>query len=66
VKDLLPIFAKATALGIEIASCVIVGVLLGLWADKSFNTRPLFLIIGVILGAIAGYLPVISLVKKIK
>jgi ATP synthase protein I len=43
------------SLGIEMAACVLIGTLVGYWADKWLGTRPWILIIGFVFGAAAGF-----------
>ncbi|NIS61661.1 MAG: hypothetical protein GTO13_13455 [Proteobacteria bacterium] len=44
------------SLGIEMAAAVLIGTLMGYWADKWLGTEPWILIIGFIFGAAAGFL----------
>ena len=44
------------------AFCVVTGVLGGLWVDRQIGTVPLFIIAGVIVGAIAAFYGVYKLV----
>jgi ATP synthase protein I len=43
------------SLGIEMAAAVLIGTLMGYWADKWLGTQPWILIVGFILGAAAGF-----------
>jgi ATP synthase protein I len=43
------------SLGIEMAAAVLIGTLMGYWADKWLGTQPWVLIIGFIFGAAAGF-----------
>ncbi|TYR80173.1 AtpZ/AtpI family protein [Priestia megaterium] len=38
----------------QLAGSILVGVFTGKWADQRFATEPLFLIIGLLLGLVAG------------
>ncbi len=42
--------------GLEFTTPIIVGALLGIFIDKKYNTLPLFLVVFLILGCLAGYL----------
>jgi len=42
------------------------GTLLGLWADKSWNTTPWFMILGIVLGAVIAIALVRAQLKKVK
>jgi F0F1-type ATP synthase assembly protein I len=46
---------EAFANGLELVVPTVVFTLLGLWADSSWGTAPLFLIIGFVFGAVATY-----------
>ncbi len=43
-------------LGMQMAIAVLLGTALGYWLDSKLCTRPLFIIIGVLLGATAGFM----------
>lgn len=45
--------------GVEFASAVIVGAVIGILLDNYFDKFPLFLIISFVLGSIAGYFNVV-------
>jgi ATP synthase protein I len=47
-------WAKFAGAGLEIAIGVALGLLFGHWLDGKFQTAPLFMIIGAVLGFIAG------------
>ncbi|MBQ3564607.1 MAG: AtpZ/AtpI family protein [Alphaproteobacteria bacterium] len=49
-------FIKSMNCGLEFFSCVAIGVFFGVWLDKKVGTSPLFLVIFLFLGSIAGYL----------
>lgn len=46
---------EAFASGLELVVPTVVFTLLGLWADSSWGTAPLFLILGFVFGAIGTY-----------
>ena len=47
---------RLVGVGWFIGISILLGVLAGLWLDNKYNTRPLFIIIGLIIGLIvAGY-----------
>lgn len=48
-------FAPYMNLGYTLAASVVGLTALGWWADKSFNSRPVFTIIGAVLGIFAGF-----------
>lgn len=43
-------------LGFRFALAVAVGSFVGYWVDEKLNTSPLFIVIGVLLGATSGFL----------
>lgn len=55
---------EASMCGIEIASCVITGVLLGLGLDRYFSSSPFLLILFFFFGIVAAYLNILKMFKK--
>jgi ATP synthase protein I len=51
--------AFCASIGLEFASAVIIGVLIGIWLDKHFQTPPLFLIVFFLFGCAAGYINIL-------
>lgn len=51
-------YLDASALGIELVVSVLLGAGAGYWVDKKLSTFPWFTVIGLILGAAAGFLSV--------
>lgn len=54
--DKKPLVGPYLNLGMQLAIAELLGFAVGYFADIKLNTRPLFLIIGVIFGAMAGFL----------
>ena len=50
--------------GVEFASAVVVGIVIGLLLDNHFDKFPLFFIIFFVLGSIAGYFNVVRYLKR--
>ncbi len=48
-----------------LAACVLVGVVVGKWADGHLGTSPLFLLGGLILGLAAGVRETVLILRKI-
>ena len=46
---------RLTGVGFFIGVCILLGIFAGIWLDERFNTEPIFLIIGLILGIIAAF-----------
>jgi F0F1-type ATP synthase assembly protein I len=63
ISDLPGVAAFAT-MGITIAVCVGVGVLLGIWADSAWGAAPVWLVIGVVLGTVAAVVSVLQQVRR--
>jgi F0F1-type ATP synthase assembly protein I len=59
----LPGVAAFAVMGTTIASCLAVGVLLGLWVDHELGSAPAGLLIGIVLGTVAA---VVSVVKQVR
>lgn len=53
-------YAKFTGLGIQIAASLLISLYGGIWLDEKFDTKPLFLLIGVFFGMFAGIWTVIK------
>jgi ATP synthase protein I len=56
-------YARIGAVGIELATSTIVGLLGGRWLDRKLSTEPLLTVLGLILGVVAGFL---SLYRALK
>jgi F0F1-type ATP synthase assembly protein I len=59
----LPGVAAFAVMGTTIASCLAVGVVLGLWVDHELHSAPAGLLIGIVLGTVAA---VVSVVKQVR
>ncbi|MBG76566.1 MAG: ATPase F0F1 [Pelagibacteraceae bacterium] len=53
-------------LGVEIVAALIVGVSIGIIVDKYMNTKPFGLIIFFILGALAGFLNIYRVMRRLE
>ena len=56
--------AVFAVMGTTIATCVTVGVVLGIWADKTWHTSPAGLLIGIVLGTVAAVVSVVQQVRR--
>ena len=45
---------RLIGVGWYVGGCIVLGVLGGLWLDGKFNTRPLLVIVGLILGVVVA------------
>lgn len=59
----LPGAAAFATMGMSAAVIIALGVVLGLWADRSWGTSPWGLLIGIALGTVAA---VVSVVKQVR
>ena len=46
---------KLTGLGWYVALCVLVGVILGIWLDRIYNTAPIATVVGTVLGSTLAF-----------
>jgi F0F1-type ATP synthase assembly protein I len=60
----LPGLAAFAVMGTTIATCVGVGVGLGIWADHAWGTAPAGLLIGIVLGTVAAVVSVVQQVRR--
>ena len=60
----LPGLAAFASLGMTIAVCEGLGVVAGLWADRTWGTAPGGLIIGIVLGTVVAVLSVVKQVRR--
>jgi F0F1-type ATP synthase assembly protein I len=60
----LPGVAAFAVMGSTIATCLAVGVVLGLGADSAWGTAPWGLLIGIVLGTVAAVVSVVKLVRR--
>ena len=58
-------YSLGLKISMDLVSSIIVGILIGLGADKIFSTKPIFFIIFLLLGIIAGFLNLYRSIKKL-
>ena len=46
---------RLVGVGFFIGSCIVLGVVVGLWLDNRLSTKPIFVIVGLILGVIIAF-----------
>jgi F0F1-type ATP synthase assembly protein I len=46
---------RLVGMGWYVGICIVLGVLGGLWLDDKLNTRPIFVIVGLLLGVIVAF-----------
>jgi ATP synthase protein I len=57
------LLALAMELGFSVAIPLVVLAYLGSWADNQFGTKPLFLILGVLVGVFSGFYNIFRLLN---
>ena len=53
---------RLIGLGWYLALCIVLGITGGLWMDKLLGTMPLFVLVGIILGSVVGFVGAYKLV----
>jgi hypothetical protein len=51
-------------MGLTLAACVTIGLLLGLWADASWGTSPVMLFVGLVVGCGAAGASVVAQIRR--
>ncbi len=46
---------RLVGVGWYVGACIVLGVIGGLWLDNKFNTKPILVIVGLILGVIIAF-----------
>ncbi len=46
---------RLVGVGWYVGTCIVLGVVGGLWLDNKFNTKPILVIVGLILGVIVAF-----------
>lgn len=64
ISQMLRSLSGISQMGLSIAACVLVGVLLGRFLDRLFDTSPWLLIAFSICGAAAGFRSIFEMAKK--
>ncbi|MDT8380241.1 MAG: AtpZ/AtpI family protein [Desulfotignum sp.] len=52
------------SLGMSVALSIFIGLGVGLWLDKKFDTNPVLMFVGLIIGIVAGFSNIIRAGKK--
>ena len=53
---------RLIGVGWYIGICIVLGVVAGLWLDNKFNTKPILVIVGLILGVVIAFYGVYRMV----
>jgi ATP synthase protein I len=56
---------RLTGIGFYIAACILIGIFTGLWLDNKFNTNPLFVILGLVLGLGVAVIGVYQMIRPL-
>ncbi|HEU4963521.1 MAG TPA: AtpZ/AtpI family protein [Bacilli bacterium] len=62
--EVLRAFGLVSAIGIDLAICVIGGSVTGWWLDKQWGTTPWMLLLGIVVGLGAGVYGVVKLIQN--
>ena len=46
---------RLVGVGWYIGSCIVLGVIGGLWLDNKFNTKPILVVVGLVLGVVVAF-----------
>lgn len=57
---------RLVGVGWYISGCIILGVLAGRWLDSKFDTEPLLIIVGIILGILVAFYGVFRMLPRIR
>ena len=56
---------RLTGVGFFIGACILLGTFAGLWLDGRLNTRPLFMIVGLVVGLVVAFYGVYQMVRPL-
>jgi ATP synthase protein I len=56
---------RLTGVGFFIGICIVGGIFAGLWLDSKFNTGPLFMIGGLLLGLVVAFYGVYQMIRPL-
>ena len=60
------ILALASSMGLSLVLATVMGLLLGLWLDKTFAIEPFGLLTGLLLGLVAGFKNLFVILRRIE
>ena len=56
---------RLTGVGFFIAACILLGTFVGLWLDGKLNTKPLFMIGGLVVGLVVAAYGVYQMIRPL-
>ena len=56
---------RLLGLGWYVATCIVVGVVVGIFLDSRFGTKPIFTLLGVLLGTVAAFYGLYKMVSPL-
>lgn len=65
IKKTFDLSPEYLSLGFYLITPLLLGVFVGFWLDRHFNTRPWFIIIGIVLGTISVFYNLWKIVKDV-
>lgn len=60
----LPAGLRLVGMGWYVATCIVVGIVGGIWLDNQTNTLPLFTLLGLFLGLAAAFIGIYRMVQE--
>ena len=56
---------RLTGVGFFIGACILLGVFAGLWLDGKLNTKPIFMIVGLLIGLVVAVYGVYQMLRPL-
>jgi ATP synthase protein I len=66
IEKKLKTYLNASVIGLSILFSILIGLAIGLYLDKIFNTKPYLTIFFLIMGVLAGFKNMVYFIKKTK
>ncbi len=63
-RKYIKLLAMVSTMGISMALAIVIGIIVGYYLDKWFQTSPLFFLIFMVLGIIAGFRNIYVIMKR--
>ncbi|MFH1644908.1 MAG: AtpZ/AtpI family protein [Candidatus Omnitrophota bacterium] len=63
-NNLIYYFSLVTQIGLTVISCILVGLFMGIFLDRNFKTKGVFLVLFVLMGVVAGFYNVYKQILK--
>jgi ATP synthase protein I len=56
---------RLTGVGFFIGTCIVLGTLAGLWLDGKLNTKPIFMLVGLVVGLVVAAYGVYQMLRPL-